>query len=340
MSKIKGEIEMVEKVDDINIFKINLFSYKIKITDENKYDSEGYKNYCIEHKVLGWGWVCSNGAKCGNSIETYYKDYKDEYYKSEYYKESKKKCTALTKAYNQIKPMQKDDFVWVRVDGKWYLGKISGDFTFCPPENYPEFGMLRSCEWKEINKDLVPGNILTYSKNDNTIRRIEKNDSFIKYCQYLYGDLKEKPQNLNFWDLAHYEDLEDIVGLYLQKEEGYLIFPSTNKMGTEDYEYMLIQKAEPYKKAIIQCKNNSCIGEYNWEKFEDGEYKDKKVYILTIKNDPHPEKKYTEYSETKIFKWSYKGRIFVFNPNELKKWAAKNKDILPERIKTYLEMSE
>ena len=58
-------------------------------------------------------------------------------------------------------------------------------------------------------------------------------------------------------------------------------------MGTKDYEYMLVQKSEPYKKAIIQCKNNSCISEDNWKKFEEGEYDDKIVYILTIKEDPH-----------------------------------------------------
>ena len=215
------------------------------------------------------------------------------------------------------------------------------EIFFYAPDDYPEFGMQRRGEWKPIeNKDLIPGIVLTYSRKDGTIRFIENNASFVKYCQYLYRDLAEKPQNLNFWALAHYEDLEDIVGLYLQKEEGYLIFPSTNKIGTKDYEYMLVQKSEPYKKAIIQCKNNSCISEDNWKKFEEGEYDDKIVYILTIKEDPHTKEKYTKCSETEIFEWSYNGRILVFNSEKLKKWAKDTKLILPERIKKYLEMSE
>ena len=318
------EGNMVEDVKGINIFKINLFSFDFE--DENKHNGEHYKKYCIDNNILGWGWPRKNNTEV-KTLKEYHKDYG--------------KSRSLSIACNQIAPMKEGDYVWSYVSGQWYLGKIFGDFLFYAPDDYPEFGMQRRCEWKPIeNKDLIPGIVLTYSRKDGTIRFIENNASFVKYCQYLYRDLAEKPQNLNFWALAHYEDLEDIVGLYLQKEEGYLIFPSTNKMGTKDYEYMLVQKSEPYKKAIIQCKNNSCISEDNWKKFEEGEYDDKIVYILTIKEDPHTKEKYTKCPETEIFEWSYKGRILVFNSEKLKKWAKDNKLILPERIKKYLEMSE
>ena len=179
----------------------------------------------------------------------------------------------------------------------------------------------------EKTKVLPPKSKMGIIGADKVQRSIESDSIYGKY------ERSHDPQSA-------YEDLEDIVGLYLQKEEGYLIFPSTNKIGTKDYEYMLVQKSEPYKKAIIQCKNNSCISEDNWKKFEEGEYDDKIVYILTIKEDPHTKEKYTKCSETEIFEWSYNGRILVFNSEKLKKWAKDNKLILPERIKKYLEMSE
>lgn len=310
--------------EDINIFKINLFSYDVE--DNNNHHKYEYKKYCIDSKILGWGWCRGNDAKQVNSLDEYHKDYG--------------KSRSLSVACNQIAPMKDGDYVWTYVDRQWYLGKISGDFNFFAPNEYPAFGMQRKCDWKKVNKDLVPGNIITHSRNDGTVRRISSNDSFVKYCQYLYKDLEEEPQNLNFWDLAHYEDLEDIVGLYLQKERGYLIFPSTNKTGTEDYEYMLVQKDSPNKKAIIQCKNNSCISEYNWEKFEIGEYKEYQTYILTIKEDQHP-KRAGYKQEIGIYKWSFdNGRILIFNEEKLKEWAKVNFNILPERVKKYIEISE
>ena len=307
-----------------NIFKINLFSYDVNDANHNR---DEYKKYCIDNNILGWGWQRGDNAKEVDSLEKYHEDYG--------------KSKSLSVACNQIAPMKDGDYVWTYVGGQWYLGKVLGNFIFHAPNGYPRFGMQRKCQWKPVkNKDLIPGNILTYSRRDGTIRRIENNDSFEKYCQYLYGDLAEEPKNLNFWDLIHYEDLEDMVGLYLQKEENYLVLPSTNKIGTKDYEYMLIQKTEPYKKAIIQCKNNSSIGEDNWKKFEEGEYKEFQIYILTIKEDTHPKEKYLEHSKTEMFSMSYNKRIFVFNKDKLKEWAKANFYILPERVKKYIEISE
>lgn len=316
---------MVEEAENVNIFKINLFSYDVNDDNHNRDD---YKKYCIDSNILGWGWQRGDNAKEVYSLEDYHKNYG--------------KSKSLSVACNQIAPMKEGDYVWTYVDGQWYLGKVFGNFIFNAPDDYLKFGMQRKCKWKPIeNKDLIPGNILTYSRKDGTIRRVENNASFVKYCQYLYGDLAEEPKNLNFWDLIHYEDLEDMVGLYLQKEENYLVFPSTNKIGTKDYEYKLIKKIEPHKKAIIQCKNNSCISEENWRNFEEGEYKKYQIYILTIKEDTHPKEKYLEYPETEMFKWSFDNeRIFIFNKDRLKEWARANFHILPERVKKYMAISE
>ena len=297
------------------------------MTDVNNHNRYDYQKYCLDNNILGWGWKINNNSDDVQSLQKY----KEKYGKSR----------SLTTAYNQIKDMQDGDYCWAYMNNNWYLGKIKGNFCFNAPDGYPDFGMQHGCEWKVIkDKDLVPGYVTVHYKG--TVKYLNVTDDFAKYCQSLYEDTEEKPKNLNFWHLAHYEDLEDIVGLYLQKEKGYFVFPSTNKINTKDYEYMLIQKGIPNKNAVIQCKNNSTVSDDVWKKFESGEeYKDKHIFILTIKKDNHPEKNNYIKSDDDMFKYSSAdGRIHVFDENKLKEWARANLEILPKRIKKFLELSE
>jgi len=141
-----------------------------------------------------------------------------------------------------------------------------------------------------------------------------------------------------FWELTHPEDLEDIVGIYLQTK-GYYIFPSTNKQGTKDYEFKLIH-LDGEKEAIIQCKNNAVIKKNLWDKFETGDYKEYNVYVLTILDDPHPQQfGYKPHYDNDIIQWSLNDRIMVLNKSTLYTWAGKNCKILPNRIQTYLKIS-
>lgn len=314
-----------------NIYKINLFTYDVKEEDCN-HTTQDYKNYCLKNDILGWGWSRGKEAALVNTLDEYKEDYAKSYGKSH----------SLSIACNKIKYMQEGDYCWTYIDGNWYLGKIYGKFKFTAPDNYPAFGMLRGCKWRRIeDSDLVPGCISVYSINDRTVKHLDEKDDFVHYCELLYNNNKQKSLKLNFWHLVHYEDLEDIVGLYLQKEKNYLIFPSTNKTGTKDYEYKLVQKFNPYKNAIIQCKNNDNIEEEIWNKFESGEYKNLQIFILTIKEDIHPEKSNYEKCSNHIFKWSFdNNRINVFDSEKLKQWAIDNKNILPKRIQKFLDISE
>ena len=309
-----------------NVYKINLFNYDMSDVDKNEnHDKEHYKNYCIKEKKLGWGWTRKN-PKPVFTLDDYHKDYGSS--------------RSLSVACNQIKDMKENDYCWTYVDGTWYLGKVKGDFHFgIPDELHPAFGMYRDCEWKPISdKDTVPGSISTYSRKDATVRYISNDSSFIKYCEYLYGG-QEKPFGLNFLNLVHYDDLEDLVGLYLQKH-GYYIFPSTNKQGTKDYEFKLI-RTDGKKEAIIQCKSNEDIP---WESL--GGYTKEDIYVLSVKETKNAGNSRTMLSKEKCSEnwdmgWKSKDeRIKMFDALKLEEWARNNQTILPKRIQNFLKLSE
>ena len=308
-----------------NVYKINLFSFYVHDKDhlngkkEEIDRREEYKTHCTSHKILGWGWHRKNAREVKTLDE-----YKADYGKSR----------SLTIACNQIRDMKAGDFCWTYVSREWYLGKVEGDFKFNTPDsNYPEFGMYRTCKWLKISdSDLVPGVICAHSKKEATVLHVSSDTAFISYCEYLYKNRvsTEKIKGFNFWTLAHTDDLEDLVGIYLQTI-GYYVFPSTNKQGTKDYEFKLIHK-DTHKEALIQCKNNADIPLDNLEKT----YSNEEIYILGIKDNNRP--KYTEFWE---MGWQSKdGRIKIFDAQKIEKWARDNKSILPKRIQNFLQLSQ
>ena len=322
-----------------NVYKINLFSFYVH--DEKHLDEKGnpldrrqeYKDYCKSNNKLGWGW-----PRHTPKIVTTLKEYKEDYGKSR----------SLTIACNQIKDMKPGDLCWSYISSKWYLGKVIGDFIFSTPSaDYPEFGMYRGCKWHEIsNSDLVPGIICAYSKKEATVLHISENTNFAAYCNALFNNWEnlENIQNtlkgeLDFWEVAHTDDLEDLVGLYLQKH-GYYIFPSTNKQGTKDYEFKLI-RTDGEKEAVIQCKNNADIP---WETLEG--YTKEDIYVLSVKETKGAGHSRTMLSKEKCSEnwdmgWESKDeRIKMFDAKKLEAWARDNQHILPKRIQNFLKLSE
>lgn len=339
-----------------SIYKVQLFRWNLPCKDK-------YRDYCLDEGIVAFGWpakesVLSIEEYCNKGYKWFDKSRDDRY-------------TNLTSWKNTLESMKRpeteDIYVWSYTSSRdFYLGKLSGELELPSEENWKlddpivkrkEVGLVRKCDWRYIDFDFVPGDVATHARNDGTIRLIATDEkdqekynlAYVNYCKFLYENhhrLKEiedweKLDNVNFYQLVHTDDLEDIVGIYLQTKD-YYIFPSTNKQGTRDYEYKLVNK-KTGKEAIIQCKNNKTIDLKLWEKFETGEYKDYEVYILTIKEDLHPQdNNYDEHTDSDMIKYSYdNGRLKVLNKENLKNWASKkeNKKIMPERIKRFLEIS-
>ena len=116
--------------------------------------------------------------------------------------------------------------------------------------------------------------------------------------------------------------MEDLLGLYLQKEKGYFIIPSTNKSSTKLIEYELRRKNNgKIEKSCVQCKTGTSIVEDDI--FKDEEFKDYKIYISTINNDNYDNKR---------------DNVKTIYTDDLWNWAKDNKELLPERIQKYIEI--
>lgn len=285
-----------------NIYRLKLFTRKEK-------DDLIYRKHCIDNKIMAIGWGdcnCEDGT-----VDEYVKKANDMYNDSSSFK------TGLNYILNEIK---KDDYVWTQIDGlKYYLGKISEDEVHLDSIQ-PGVGLTKKCEWKLIeNFDDIPGQVISnFVGRGITLCKMRFNEDLKQYCDWLYHGKSDsdKPKMKNCFSLFHSDDLEDLVGLYLQKE-GYYIIPSTNKKGQKLIEYELIN--DEGEKACVQCKiGNSKVTDEKVKEIQE-KFKGFKIYVSTF-----AENIITDNSVNFISK------------EILLDFAKKNKNILSQRIKNYL----
>lgn len=281
---------------------------------------------------------------------------------------NKKSWSTARNIFFEMKEDQ-NNFIWTQEAGdSYYLGKITdneirwygGKYRSELEEKLKEyrnnggdekgvidlkkFGLWRSCNWRKRNFDDVPGNVVASLSAQGTMSRISTEDqkAFYTYCHYLY-DETIPADKLSFWDLVHYDDLEDLVGLYLQTHD-YYIFPSTNKQGTKNYEFKLV-RADGSNTAIIQCKNNADIP---WKTLD--EYKKEDIYVFSVKESYGPKEENPRTPDSNNIcprTWDMgwqssdkEGRIKMFDAKKLEEWVRTNAAIMPMRIQKYLEMSK
>lgn len=355
-----------------NVYKIKLFRWAIKDKDNpqkelGKKDKDEYRNFCLTQNIVAVGWPAKRD-RIYESAESYIQAVEGMF--PEPYKSAKSWHTAR----NAFKDMvTQESFVWTWTDGNtYYLGKIkagekllwnSGEHRKTLENklaeyrqnegNDPnhkidldEFGLWVPCQWKKIEQfDEVPGNVIARFRQ--TICQVKHDDG---YSKFLYDPESSQLSASDFWNWAHYDDLEDLVGLYLQKEEGYFMFPSTNKQSTKDYEFELVHHSGD-KKAIIQCKHKGKIDTNRLKQYK------KDIYLLNVKtpvviNEPKDWTIMIDGQKCIMGKTSkYKDEeniehnIFVFDSKKLKEWASEknnkeNRKILPVRIQKFLNFSK
>lgn len=287
------------------LYRIHLFTWKFK-KKEGDHSREEYRDYCLKNNWIGFGWSVS-GSKNLEDIDAQYQKEK-----------------AYRKAKKMLINMKEGDLCWTRGNnGRYYLGKIFDNQVICQNiEGYPRIGLHRRCVWKEFSIERTPGKAINCLIAGSTLQHIDSQET-LDYSNFLYDNKHLTISQDNFWTIIHPDDLEDLLGLYLQKK-GYVIIPSTNKKGTELFEYLLIQQIPPFKRSVIQCKmGNSTISDHDLEKFKT-DYQDYDVY-LTVVNDNKVAELRNKVSN------QYKN-IKIISKQELFNFAQTNIQILPKRI--------
>lgn len=285
--------------------------YRLKLfTSESGHEKED-REYCINNNLMAIGWPIDGTSDI--------KEYRKQAKCHKDYSDNENLNGGLKVSLNAIEDINKGDLVWTQIDGLDYrLGKVVGD---C--EINDGIGPSRKCLWKEIKFDYIPGDIISrFVGRGYVLCQVHCSDEIEEYCQQLYE--KDKDFHIeNIKGLLHYDDLEDLAGLYLQEKKKYYIIPSTNKQGAKLIEYELRDKRG--NKACIQCKigNSSVEVDKICEEFNGY-----KIFVCVL-----DEKQKGGYTDKKR-------NIEEITFDELFKWAKKHKKILPQRIQNYIKLTE
>ena len=350
---------------------------KPKLSKKNKLEDK-VTNELIRRKIVAIGWTLrediynelTNEDKIKveeneKSIKNDFEKYKEIIEKNSYktIRDNKRKFFFGKVNPNLIRlnNLKKDDLIWIRSKGIYYLGRVTekSHYLYAYRDSKKDSDILKlgisnqftGIEWHEIGTESeIPGRILIAFYQREAL--IEIDEKFVvDISQILYNKKdnyykisnKLKNNKTNFYSLLSPNDCEDLLYFYLYHKFKYIVIPSTNKINTQNYEFVMLNSNNRDEKIYIQVKNGEVNIEINNYKNFRGE-----IYLLTtrgnvLKNGKILNKNNLDMNNGKILNLdsSFKGNIFIINPEalyEFAKEAYKNESILmPHSILQWFE---
>lgn len=287
--------------------------------------------YCLRNKIAAVGWSLteySNRSEFFNLKFCDYCEYADKIYNS---------YDSVIRLANYIK---ENDIIWMRKDGKYYFARVksTSKWKFNNELDAVELdacNQLSDIEWIEdgLDESEVPGALTTAFIRGSTFQRINK-AGICEFSELIYNQMCDSGFKYSrtikldkdvFYSLISPSDCEDLLCMWLFKENKYVCIPSTNKISTEKYECVLID-SNTGNHIYIQVKN----GEINLN--TDDYYSlvkstENKVYLLTTKGKIENINKYDN--------------VIAVNPDILFEFAIneENTKIIPPNIKYWIEFA-
>lgn len=271
---------------------------------------------CKRHQVVGIGWPVDKKPKT-----------KEEYWAlgEERYGDSgwRKACNAF------LYKMSNNDLVWIRdFCGIYYVGRILDDWEYRDEEEFLKAGIVntRKCLLFKIGTT-ISGKIINCFRARATLQQIA-DDTAKLFSKIIFNKFVDKDPkysisktNLDIFSLLSSEDLEDIVGLYLQLEQNYLVIPSSRskRNDTPFYEFELISRTDG-QSAYLQVKSGLVV--INLEDYSSFE---KKIYLFSpagyqgVNTSPN---------------------IVLLDKKTIERFILAKKDIMPLHIKVWLDFVE
>lgn len=275
--------------------------------------------FCKDNKLIGVGWPA---MKCRNTSR--------DAIRQDAAKSYPNNPTPGFKAINAMSQMKVDDLIWTRLNGVYYLCRVTDLWVNSKPtDEHDAYDISNyiSAEWCEIGLEHnVPGRIVnsfTPSSSAQQIRYVEVISRYIwnKYTGTNHYEIV-KPK-ISIWSLLSAEQTEEIVLLYLQKVKGYHIYSTTMKFTTREYECIMVndkgQHAYPQvKSGNVHLNANDYMDALKYDK-------DGMVYLFTSAES------YTPNGCTQV--------QFLYR-KELETFMKENYVMLPELIKSWVDMSD
>lgn len=288
---------------------------------------ESFKKW-IEKEFVGIGWSKEENFLLGlENINISAHAIKEHIY------ESLKKSNYRTRSYITytnilFNRMKKGDYIWTRCDGIYKLGTIIDEnclYNTYPNEDFIpnryQIGFYRKVKWlkKDFVENEVPGKIIASFRNPSTLQKVYENKNELS----LYCKINIENNSIHFpiadWkNLLSAEDIEEIVGLYLQIEKKLYIYTSTCKEDTSLIEFQLIDiKGNLYGVQVKSGNTNINADEY----FDLS--KKMKIFLFATNDNIYNLEKYKN--------------IEKIESKEITFFIEKYLDILPKKVRFWFE---
>lgn len=235
--------------------------------------------YFIDNNCVACGWSME-GVEQRENIDNNLEDYR-KVWAEEYGKNRKWGYQGVKQLFDNLK---RGDYIWTRNEGIYYLAKVKDttESLFCFDTSQEALdsdcsARLENIEWKRIGtEESVPGSVSTFSRNRRSLIRLDNHDEVIdgmtslsRFSASLLGEeidflIREKKDIFKYLDP---NNVEDLCALWLFKTYGYIVIPSTNKLSTEKYEFVLVDPESTDQKLIyVQVKNGKAeINPYEYK---------------------------------------------------------------------------
>lgn len=178
--------------------------------------------------------------------------------------------------------LQAGDFVWLKNKGTYWVTQVPQEpksmFKFDMSEQFmaaDSVAHIGPLEWVEVGgEDTVPGSVTTAKgRLQAAMQRIDNRDEAIDLGDDVYtttsliaksaidkhndiSPIRFEIPKTQIFNLMGAIGLEDLVAFWLYSEYGYVVIPSTNKISTELYEFVMVDaRGRTDKKIYLQTKN-------------------------------------------------------------------------------------
>lgn len=288
----------MQNINFYNLSDINCWIvYQMPFEKDEKSNQKvlSHQEFCIKNNIFAMGWRLNKNffnKNFGEMLE--YADCDEDNYKGYLgaYKIAKGN-TSPKKALEDYKRINQGDYVVMRArNAHYYIGKVKKKAQYLHKDDESEYKHLSwGChveKWLEFKtQDDLPYELIgrMSQQQHQTIQRIDRYRlKFLIIEAYIKREKSKSdiPKLIftknNFARSLHYKQLEDLVSLYIvekNKEQNYLLMPSSCKINEQKYEFFF---KSPNRKAITcQVKNQEEIKieeYYNENDFE-------KIYIFS-----------------------------------------------------------
>jgi hypothetical protein len=280
------------------------------------------REFCFEKEIIGVGWPLDEA-----STEVEWEEYLEKAeQKFKIGLNDKGWWRALNALHNRMKV---GDLVWSRDrKGVYRLGRITGEWRYVNTRVHRDADIVnvRDCKWCEVGtEDAVPGRVVRGFPRGGTLRRVP-DDTVSTFSKKLYNACVENPvyevrtQHNDLFSLLGPDACEDLVGLYLQFEEGYRVVPSTCKRSTPYYEFVL-HHGRTGKKAAVQVKAGT-------ESLNIDDYAELPVDVVFL------------FTARGSYEGTPNPRVKCLKPVDLKRFACDNKHLMTDEIARWMEIAD